>query len=91
MQVFEILLEHCNKEQLDLMAVMVRRIWFRRNLMVFEGDFTHLTQVFHEAVVSIEEYKRCHKETQIVLVEGQAANMQPISWKPPPPGLIKVN
>lgn len=50
---FSMLVEFCMgklcKDELDLMAVISRRIWLRRNAMVFEGKFAHPNDVFSDA------------------------------------------
>jgi hypothetical protein len=41
-EVIEFLMERwCTKEEFDLHAKAARRIWFRRNTVVHEGDFVH--------------------------------------------------
>jgi hypothetical protein len=43
------------------MVGLARRIWLRRNKLVFEGAFIPPSLVFKEAVEAIEEYKKWPK------------------------------
>jgi hypothetical protein len=48
------LFEHCvqrfSKENIELMTVVARAIWFRRNKYVFEGEFAHTDDLYTSAV-----------------------------------------
>jgi hypothetical protein len=46
---FAFFLMLCSKDELDLLAVLARRIWLRRNTLVFEGTFIHPNIVFKGA------------------------------------------
>lgn len=92
-QVLEESFHKFSKENMELMAVTCRRIWLRRNKVVFDKVFTHPTAIFKEAVSSLEEFRRCNS------IDGQelhprAATVslnQPLRWQAPPCGKIKVN
>lgn len=56
-----------NGEDMALMAVLARRIWLRRNTLVFEGLFTPPSTVFSCAVENLQEYRLCMQEVQPVL------------------------
>jgi hypothetical protein len=45
-------------EDIELMAVMARKIWFWTNAVVHGGDFTHPNQVHHEACNFIDEFQK---------------------------------
>lgn len=40
--VLEEMLRRCEEEDLELLAVAARKIWFRRNFVVHGGNFIHL-------------------------------------------------
>jgi hypothetical protein len=76
------------------MAVIVKRIWLRRNKFIFESLFIHPRIIYSEAVAPLEEYQRCNKKSQndISSVEFSQTIPRPqTGWCPPPIGLIKVN
>jgi len=81
-----------NKKELALMAVVSRRIWPRRNSLVFEGTFAHPDSVLKDAVSAQVEYRRCNKQEQSLLLEG---GIPPCNrhnqWTPPQNGVIKLN
>lgn len=92
MQIFEYCMERFSKEELDLMAVLARRIWLRRIALVFEGLFTHPNSVYTEAATSLEEFKQCTtKELQIIQPDELEPNRCKNGWQHPPNGVIKVN
>lgn len=56
-EVFEDGIQRYSKEILELLVVVARGIWFRRNNLVFEGAFSHPDDVFSAAINFIREYK----------------------------------
>jgi len=78
---------------MGLMVVLSRRVWLRRNKLIFESIFTHPQVVFNEAVASIEEYHRYNRcEDEQVNINGVPSSTRPpMGSKPPPLGFIKVN
>jgi hypothetical protein len=55
--VIESLMGRCDMKDLELMAVVARRIWFHRNFVLHGVTFTHPTQVFQEASNSLDDFK----------------------------------
>jgi hypothetical protein len=91
---FAYYVERYTKEELELMAVIARCIWLRRNAWIFEKQFDHPNVLFLEASRSLLDFKRCNiKEQEPFLVEGrdEALNRQQTCWTPPLDGVIKVN
>jgi hypothetical protein len=41
MQILCVLLEKLEKEEVELVAIISRKLWLRINTMVFGGDFPH--------------------------------------------------
>lgn len=55
--------ESCDIEEIELLVVVVRKIWFKRNIVAYIwGDFTHPNQVFQEVVNSLDEFRRVHSK-----------------------------
>jgi hypothetical protein len=90
------LVEFCissfSHEKVELMAMIARKIWLRRNAHVFEGVFTHPNDVYAAGVEVLKEYKWCNiKEQQLHNEVDIEPPREIIVWKPPLNGLIKVN
>jgi len=43
-------------EQMAIFAVLARRIWFRRNAMLFEGKNEHPNQIYREVVIAATDF-----------------------------------
>jgi hypothetical protein len=54
--VLDAVLGRCNREEVELFAVLARRIWFRRNSLIHGEKFAHPTQLVHDAQNALEEY-----------------------------------
>lgn len=44
-------------EDLEIMVVVARNLWFRRNSLIHGGEFGHPTQLVRTAMDSLQEYK----------------------------------
>lgn len=76
--VVEFLMDHCDMEEIELMAVAAGKIWFRRNTVIHGGEFTHPNQVFHDACNFIDEFRRANaKELD---VRSPAYEEPPTLW-----------
>jgi len=81
-----------SRDELEQMAVIARKIWLRRNALIFDGKFAHPDVVFDEAKVSLLEFKRCNtKERCSQRAENSVSSAKATSWFPPPRGTIKIN
>lgn len=49
-------MERVDEEELELMATIARRIWLRRNFVVYGGDLLHSFQLVKSAKDSVEEF-----------------------------------
>jgi hypothetical protein len=58
MQVFKEVSSRCEKDEVELFAVVARWIWLRRNDLVHGGTFTHPTLLLKSAKNALEEYQR---------------------------------
>jgi hypothetical protein len=43
----------CDKEEIELFAVLARRLWLRQNDIVHGGSLTHPNQVVHDAETAL--------------------------------------
>jgi ribonuclease HI len=76
----------------ELLAVVARKLWLRRNSLVFEGIFRHPNEVLEEAIVALEDFRRCNDlETQKAKLPVVANNSGLDRWSPPSFGEFKVN
>jgi hypothetical protein len=57
---FVFLSNRLNIEQMVLMALVARKIWFRRNAFIFEGEFAHPNSIVEEATKACEKFKWCN-------------------------------
>lgn len=60
-----------SKDQVELLVVMARRIWLRRNSLVFEGVFRHPNEVYAEVAEALEEFKRCNSQDLQSTLSGE--------------------
>jgi hypothetical protein len=82
-----------SKEDVELMVVICRHIWLRRNKMVFYQIFTPPIVVYEEAVRSLEDFRLCTstEEQESNHRWGYAAPVSVVRWQAPPCGKIKSN
>jgi hypothetical protein len=59
LQIFKEVSMRCEKNEVELFAVVARKIWLRRNGIVHGESFTHPTQLLKEAETALAEYQRC--------------------------------
>jgi hypothetical protein len=85
---FDLLSNRLNHDQMTLMAVMARKIWFRRNALIFEGKFAHPKSIVKEATKACEEFIQLNstQPAQSHLAGGDNA-----SWHLPPQHVVKLN
>jgi len=91
--IFEDGLQYFSKENLELLEVVARGNWFRRNKFVFEGAFTHPDEVYTAAVRFIREYKESKQLDQSLMqpVMGPGNSCDTATWSPPQNGFITLN
>jgi len=92
-EVFEDRIQRYSKEVLELLVVVARGIWFRRNKLVFEGAFSHPDNIFSAALNFIREYKESLvKDKPLVQSEmDPGASRDTATCSPPPDGFKKIN
>jgi hypothetical protein len=87
-QIFEEVSQRCDKDEVELFAVVSRKIWLRRNGVVHGESFTHPTQLLKEAEIALGDFHRCSP-----LGGGKGAERvrEQVSWQPPFEDIIKIN
>lgn len=43
------------KEVVEEVAVVARRIWQRRNIFIFQGEFKHPNEVLHQSLEALQQ------------------------------------
>jgi hypothetical protein len=46
----------CEKEDVELFAIVARRLWLRRNDFIHGGQFTHPVQMLRDSVKALTEF-----------------------------------
>ncbi|XP_062155084.1 uncharacterized protein LOC133863105 [Alnus glutinosa] len=64
MEIFQLCLNRFDRDEMAYFAAIVRRIWLRRNTMVFEGVPEHPNKTYADAIVAVDNFKRCIKDDQ---------------------------
>lgn len=77
------------KKDIEQIIAVCWAIWHSRNCFVFEGKMEDPLYSATRAEAVVESYRRIKSGKNIALA-GQQQNGQQV-WKPPPPGLFKVN
>ncbi|KAF5454761.1 hypothetical protein F2P56_024401 [Juglans regia] len=84
------LINKLSKEQLELVAVMFRRQWLRRNMFVFERKIVCPKTVLQKASESLVEYKAAQALLQQTK-QSQVRGRGDLKWEKPVAGLVKIN
>jgi hypothetical protein len=69
-------------EEMELVAVVAQRIWFRRNRYISEGTMTPPNCLLKGAKETVEEYH--HIQEQALPLEQVRVPLGPIHWSTPP-------
>ncbi|KAG6667141.1 hypothetical protein CIPAW_01G080900 [Carya illinoinensis] len=89
-ELWDRLLNMVAKEDLELVAVVMRGVWFRRNAFIFEKKFTGPGTIVEQAAISLENFQI----SQSVKNGGMGSNgggRRGCRWKAPVGECIKVN
>ena len=55
-QVVEGFFNKCTQKEMVLFAGVARRIWLRRNDVIYGGTFSHLNVIMHNTIRAIQEF-----------------------------------
>lgn len=75
--------------ELELIVVVARKIWFHRNGVVNRGEFTPPQQLFCEANMSIDDFRRV--TTADLATRSAIHTASPLIWQTPPTCMYKIN
>ncbi|KAF5447381.1 hypothetical protein F2P56_032936 [Juglans regia] len=88
----ELWADRCNKlkrEDLELMAVVLRRIWLRRNIFVFENKFEGPDVIFRQAIDFLLQFQEAQQKDPRSQIERSQREL--CRWKVPIEDQVKVN
>jgi ribonuclease HI len=88
---FQLCLCRFSRDEMDYFAAIARRIWQRRNEMLFEGVVEHPNKSYTNAVAVVDDFKRCLKGDEEAHQPLEVEVRGPPCWMKPPEGTIKVN
>jgi hypothetical protein len=88
-QIFSEIASKCDKDEVELFAVLARRLWLRRNDVVHGGILTHPNQIMRDAEAALEEFRRVN--TVDGQVQQETMETHDEGWSPPPETTIKIN
>lgn len=87
-QVVEGVLAHCSTDEIKIFVGLARRIWLRRNEVVYGGSLTHPSILLHQTQTAVAEFKQASiplRTPNVTLDE------QPTHWMQPQLGWMKLN
>lgn len=61
-------MERSSSGELDLMSMVARRIWLRRNAVVFEKRFDHPNVVCVGVISTLDNFTRCNSKRKRILL-----------------------
>ncbi|XP_059429095.1 uncharacterized protein LOC132162892 [Corylus avellana] len=88
MLIWEELLQHLNIEDMELMAVVARQIWFCRKAFVHGNKINSTINVVGSAEESLEAYQEVNSRKNEV---AKRRNSQDLRWEAPKNDFVKVN
>jgi hypothetical protein len=88
-QVVEDTFEQGDSEEIRLFVGIARRLWLRRNDVVYGGSLLHPSLLVQRAIVAREEYTQANEAG--VGVSMQMVSKGPMMWKAPSMGWKKMN
>jgi hypothetical protein len=87
-QLVEDVLDHCEQGDISLFVGIARRLWNRRNDVVFNGIMLHPTAIVQHSVAAMEEFAQANNSGAIATVLPQ---MQVSDWNAPDMSWLKMN
>jgi hypothetical protein len=92
LSIFTRLVERLTEDELKLVVIVARQIWFQRNNVVFKGEFKSPGDLIKAARTQMEQYDQAvEKRNKTGPIEVQASTKTVERWKKPPIGVLKIN
>jgi hypothetical protein len=90
------LLEYCfqtfEKDKVELMLVVARNIWLRKNSLIFQGSFLSPNRVWEESFSFMHDFRMFSQGEKDVASASSQIVHSPIGvWHPPPDNFFKIN
>jgi hypothetical protein len=89
LQVVEAMVDKCDKDEFVLFVGIARKIWYRRIMVVHDGEFLHQNSTVKEAFKSVEDFKRANLSETVRPTENRSTIQS--RWKAPTELHYKVN
>jgi ribonuclease HI len=77
------------QEEMAIFVGIARRIWMRRNDVVYGGNFTHPTTIVHMVSRAVEEFREAQDHEITAVTDAAEARMT--RWVAPAQGWLKAN
>ena len=90
--IFTCLVERLTMEELKLVVFTARQIWFRRNNVIFKGEFKAPGDLLQAARKQMEQYDLAmEKRNKTGSTEVQTSTHTTVCWQKPPIRVLKIN
>jgi hypothetical protein len=86
--IVEELCRYLDKEEMEIMAVVSRSIWPRRNALVHGKNVSPSNVVVKNAIDSLEAYRKANSQIKGVI---ERDNTKVLCWEAPNDDFVKVN
>ncbi|XP_042939569.1 uncharacterized protein LOC122274612 [Carya illinoinensis] len=90
MGLWERMMQNLNKNQMEEVVMILRRVWWRRNTFVFEKKMLCPKGVIRAAKEALLEYQNA-QAPQTLEIQVQRPAREKQKWKKPVGGFVKVN
>ncbi|XP_035547368.1 uncharacterized protein LOC118348906 [Juglans regia] len=84
------LTEKLHRQDLDLVATVMRNMWWRRNAFIFENTFKGPYELFLQAQETLKGFVEANAEGEGIIRRGEVQKIE-VKWKRPENGFVKVN
>ncbi|XP_035546179.1 uncharacterized protein LOC118348488 [Juglans regia] len=78
------------EEKVEVVACIMRKIWMRRNLLLFEKKFYHSRNLISAATQGLREFKLSQDQLQKTQMQGNV-DRSVIKWEKPEEMVVKAN
>lgn len=85
----EELIDKCKEDELEFFATLVRGLWFRRNKVVYGGEFTPPNILIQEVAKAHQDFSMANKKDGIA--KSFQRSFELLHWHPPQEDIYKVN
>lgn len=83
------MIDRCTIKELEIYAIIARKIWLKRNTVVYGWDFSHPNVLIQECASSLNKYRDANDKDNVFM--QRKAPVAPEKWNAPPPSIYKLN